>query len=246
MKYPQLGAFLLAMALLSGGTYAVENDAPVVDLAGGRVAETERIVGVARPLIVAHRGASREAPENTLPAFHLAWKQGADAIEEVFATIPTNKKIYIEIKCGSEIIPALLKAIKKSGLKNDQIVVISFHQNVIHGLKTKAPHFKAYWLSGFKKDRAGRLTPSFEIVITTLKRIKADGLSSSRNLIDERFVRQVMEQGFEHHVWTVDDARTATRFKQWGAKSIATNVPGSMRGSLSKTKATEKLPWVKP
>jgi glycerophosphoryl diester phosphodiesterase len=31
--------------------------------------------------IIAHRGASRSAPENTLPAFHLAWKQGADAAE---------------------------------------------------------------------------------------------------------------------------------------------------------------------
>lgn len=38
----------------------------------------------ARPLIVAHRGASGDAPENTLPAFRLAWEQGADAIEGDF------------------------------------------------------------------------------------------------------------------------------------------------------------------
>jgi glycerophosphoryl diester phosphodiesterase len=31
--------------------------------------------------IIAHRGASRSAPENTLPAFRLAWKQGADVAE---------------------------------------------------------------------------------------------------------------------------------------------------------------------
>ena len=36
------------------------------------------------PLIVAHRGASRDAPENTIPAFQLAWEQGADAIEGDF------------------------------------------------------------------------------------------------------------------------------------------------------------------
>lgn len=30
---------------------------------------------------VAHRGASHDAPENTLAAFHLAWQQNADAIE---------------------------------------------------------------------------------------------------------------------------------------------------------------------
>jgi glycerophosphoryl diester phosphodiesterase len=34
--------------------------------------------------IVAHRGASRDAPENTLAAFRLAWAQGADGVEGDF------------------------------------------------------------------------------------------------------------------------------------------------------------------
>jgi glycerophosphoryl diester phosphodiesterase len=38
----------------------------------------------ALPLIVAHRGASYDAPENTLAAFRLAFEQGADAIEGDF------------------------------------------------------------------------------------------------------------------------------------------------------------------
>lgn len=33
------------------------------------------------PEIIAHRGASADAPENTLAAIHLAWQQGADAAE---------------------------------------------------------------------------------------------------------------------------------------------------------------------
>jgi len=36
------------------------------------------------PLIIGHRGASREAPENTLESFTLAWDQGADGIEADF------------------------------------------------------------------------------------------------------------------------------------------------------------------
>ena len=31
--------------------------------------------------IIAHRGASYDAPENTLPAVNLAWKRNADAVE---------------------------------------------------------------------------------------------------------------------------------------------------------------------
>ena len=143
------------------------------------------VAGWAKPLIVAHRGSSFERPENTLPAFELAWEQGADAIEgdflltkdkqivcihdhstkrlanrnlvvgestleelreldvgshkdlswkgtriptisEVFATIPDKKKIFIEVKCGMEIIPYLVKEIGKSNLKPEQIILICF------------------------------------------------------------------------------------------------------------------------
>ena len=34
--------------------------------------------------LIAHRGASHDAPENTLAAFRLAWEQGADGIEGDF------------------------------------------------------------------------------------------------------------------------------------------------------------------
>lgn len=34
-----------------------------------------------KPLVLGHRGASRDAPENTLAAFHLAMAQGADGFE---------------------------------------------------------------------------------------------------------------------------------------------------------------------
>ncbi len=36
---------------------------------------------IGRRVVLAHRGASAEAPENTLPAFALAESQGADALE---------------------------------------------------------------------------------------------------------------------------------------------------------------------
>lgn len=34
-----------------------------------------------QPLIIAHRGASYDAPENTMAAVQMAWKKGADAVE---------------------------------------------------------------------------------------------------------------------------------------------------------------------
>jgi glycerophosphoryl diester phosphodiesterase len=249
-------------------------------------------VNMPNPMIVAHRGASKHAPENTIPAFKLAWEQGADAIEgdfyltkdgaivcihdkdtkrvsgvkkvvedttldelrkldvgswfgekwqgtvipsisEVFATIPDGKKIYIEIKSGSEILPRLFEELAKSGLKKNQVVVISFDKDVIRNFKSKEPEIKAFWLSDFKKDKfSDRIEPSLKNVIDVLKQTGADGFSSTHKIIDDSFIKAIQNEGFEYHVWTVDDPETAQRFKRLGAKSITTNRPGYIRKSL--------------
>ena len=46
-------------------------------------------------MIVAHRGASRDAPENTVPAFKLAWEQGADAVEGDFRQTKDGRIVCI-------------------------------------------------------------------------------------------------------------------------------------------------------
>ncbi len=50
------------------------------------------------PLIVAHRGASHDAPENTLASFRLAWRRGADAIEGDFYLSSDGKIVCIHDK----------------------------------------------------------------------------------------------------------------------------------------------------
>lgn len=260
----------------------------LASLASADVVLPKIIAGHAEePLIVAHRGASRDAPENTIPAFQLAWEQGADAIEadfhlskdgeivcfhdadtervagtqlvvrqstlaelkqldvgathgvafngtriptiaEVFATIPQGKKIFIEVKCGAEIIPTLLNEIDQSGLTQEQIVVISFNKQVIQQLKIKAPQYKASWLCSFKKQETGEITPALATVLKTLKQIQADGLSSN-TAVPASVIEAVSQQGYEWHVWTINDLNTARRMQALGVLSITTDVPGSMR-----------------
>lgn len=50
------------------------------------------------PLIIAHRGASFDAPENTLAAFRLAWQQGADGIEGDFRLTADGRIVCIHDK----------------------------------------------------------------------------------------------------------------------------------------------------
>jgi glycerophosphoryl diester phosphodiesterase len=51
-----------------------------------RTGLTFMLIGIPHnlPRIIGHRGASREAPENTLESFRLAWEQGANGIEADF------------------------------------------------------------------------------------------------------------------------------------------------------------------
>jgi glycerophosphoryl diester phosphodiesterase len=57
--------------------------------------ESKTAMNPMNPLIVAHRGASKQAPENTLPAFNLAWEQGADAIEGDFRLTKDGQVVCI-------------------------------------------------------------------------------------------------------------------------------------------------------
>jgi glycerophosphoryl diester phosphodiesterase len=45
---------------------------------------SHRVATVTKPMLVAHRGSSKGAPENTLAAFDLAWRENADAVEGDF------------------------------------------------------------------------------------------------------------------------------------------------------------------
>ncbi len=49
-------------------------------------------------MVVAHRGASHDAPENTLSAFRLAWDQGADGIEGDFYLTADQQIVCIHDK----------------------------------------------------------------------------------------------------------------------------------------------------
>ena len=257
------------------------------------------------PLIVAHRGASYDAPENTLAAFKLAWKQGADAIEgdfflsqdghlvcihdkdtkrftgksvivndtplaalqqldvgswkdkrfaseriptiaEVFATIPTGKKIFIELKEGAHIVAPLKRAIEKSELKTDQMVIISFQADAIAESKRQLPQIRAHWLRSYKKDKkTGKYHNDFENIARTLKETKADGLGSKGlpEVLTAPFLKRLRKAGMqEFSVWTINDAPTANYFWSLGVVAITTDRPGYLRKTLTSLNKQQSNP----
>lgn len=243
--------------------------------------------------IIAHRGASHDAPENTLASFKLGWEQKADADEldiyltkdeqvvvihdastkrttgvdmkasekalaelqaldagsfkgpewkgeklpalaDVVATIPEGRRLFIEIKCGPEVLPALEKVLKQSGKKPEQLVIIGFGYDVVKQAKQLLPHLQVYYLASMKPGKkGGKAPPTIEELITQARAIGVDGLDlAAEARMDAAMVAKVHAAGLKFFVWTVDDEKLAASLAKAGVDGITTNRPAWMREKL--------------
>jgi glycerophosphoryl diester phosphodiesterase len=242
--------------------------------------------------IIAHRGASYDAPENTVVAYKIGFQQGAEAgetdlhltkdgkvivshdgdtarttgvkgkiveqnfaelrkleagkwgkfkdqtfaekmptMEEVLATVPDGKRMYLEIKIGSEILPEFEKVLKQVGKKADQTPIIGFGYETMRDAKARMPHLKVYWL--VSADKNTKKFPPVEELIAKAKEAKLDGLDLNYGFpIDKEFVKKVHAAGLKLITWTVDDAEVAKRHVEAGVDGITTNRPGWLREQL--------------
>ncbi len=241
--------------------------------------------GCAAPVaIVAHRGASAYAPENTLAAANLAWEMNADAVEidvhftkdgrvivchdgttgrtsgvdlkisdatsealrvldvgsfkgekfagekmpfleEVIATVPKGKKLFIEIKCGAEVLPELKRVVLAGG-KMDQMVIIGFGLDTMIEAKKVLPQLPVYWLRGTLKDeKTGKFLPHDPALLAQAKEGNLNGVDMNYWGIDKAFADAAKAAGMELHAWTVDDPAEGKRLVGLGVDSITTNKP---------------------
>jgi len=243
--------------------------------------------------IIAHRGASYEAPENTLASVNLGWQQRADAVEvdvhlskdaeivvihdavtskvagvrkrvsdqtlgelkrldvgrwkgdkwagetiatlgEVLVTVPAGKRLFVEIKCGSECIPAFQKAVRGVPEKSHQIVVIGFGLETMQRIKQTLPEIEVCWIAEFKRNwKTGQWSPKPALLIEKVVAAGLDGLDlGARGPITRALVQQVKEAKLKLYVWTVDLPGKARRLIEAGVDGITTNRPGWLREEL--------------
>ncbi|MEX2300950.1 MAG: glycerophosphodiester phosphodiesterase [Bryobacterales bacterium] len=243
--------------------------------------------------IVAHRGASHDAPENTLPAAKLGWERNADAVEvdiyltrdgkiavihddntkrtagvdkrideqtlaelksldagswkgqqwagtripaldEVLAAIPSGKRLFIEIKCGPEVLPELEAALDRSG-KHAQVVIISFGYPVVEQAKKRFRTIPVYWLYGFsEREKKGYGDPSLGDLIAKAKAAGLDGLDVNfRGPFGKEFVEQLSAEGMKLYVYTVNESADASRLAEIGVAGITTDRPAYLRETLA-------------
>jgi glycerophosphoryl diester phosphodiesterase len=134
----------------------------------------------------------------------------------------------VEVKCGTEIIPALSHILTGSA-KRPQIVVTGFDLHTISAFKVTMPDVPVYWLRG-----RSSLLPYGREIIVKARANGLDGLNVHHSSLSPRFVKAAQAAGLDLYVWTVDDAQQATVLIAWGVDGITTNRPGQLRRHMER------------
>jgi len=159
-------------------------------------------------------------------------------LEEIVETLPEGKRLFIEIKCGKEIIPHLEKIVNSSG-KRRQITIISFHFDVLTNSKKQIPDIPAYWLIGTQRDdQTKEFLPHDPEWITKAKENNIDGLNVHYAGVDEAFMKAIRAAKQDLYVWTINDPVQAKRLIDLGIKGITTDRPSWLRLQLE---SSEKM-----
>jgi glycerophosphoryl diester phosphodiesterase len=262
--------------------------------------------------IFAHRGASADAPENTLAAFKLGYAHGADGVEldihltrdnqlavihdadtrrtggvdkrvvdqsledlralnvgafgdwkgkgfvekiptldEVLALVPKGRKLVIEIKCGVEALDPLEQSLRRSEVKPDQAVIITFHYDVAAAAKKRFASHEVYWLYDYKKDPKSGQFPVIDDLIQKAQAAGVDGLNLNHRFpLDRATVGRIKAARLQCYAWTVDDPIRARELTAAGVDGLTTNRPAWLRRELSaapaKDAARPPAPGAKP
>jgi glycerophosphoryl diester phosphodiesterase len=152
-------------------------------------------------------------------------------LADVVKTIPPGRKLYVEIKCGKEILPYLRDLLARSG-KMSRIVIIGFDLDTV-AMSKKMIDVPTYWLRGTEKTKdTEQWIPHDPQLVQTAKDKGLDGLDVHYAGVTKEFVDAVKASGQKLYVWTVDDPEEAARLIKLGVDGITTNRPGWLREQL--------------
>lgn len=250
------------------------------------------------PLIIAHRGESHDAPENTLASVNLAWERGATAVEvdvhatgdnqiavihdsstfrttgqkhivaktplsdlqkldagswkgpqwaderipslpEILATAPPEGKILVEIKSGQHLLEPLRQTAQESGLRPDQIEIISFSLDTLTAAKRAMPQYKMMWvIRSYPLWRQYIRGVHPKALLMKLGRFGITGVTigDSRHL-NRIFVHHLKAAGRPVYVWTINDPLRAAALLKYGIDGITTDRAAWLKEKLVRAQA---------
>lgn len=160
-----------------------------------------------------------------------AWKgpqfkgERLPTLAETLSLARDGSEIYVEVKCGPEILPQLVKEMSAAPEATpERVLFICFKTNVVAALRQQLPAFRTYWLTGTKLNDKGQPVPSAAEAVAAAKACHASGVDAQASAaLTAEYVREVKRAGLSFHVWTVDDASRAAELAAMGVDSITSN-----------------------
>ena len=189
-------------------------------------------------IVIAHRGASAELPENTLPAFERAIEIGADYIEldvwnalEVTHDPPRRGFAYPSLAeavdlCRGRI--GLMVELKRPRgdtveralrLLDDDVVLVSFQRRALEEARALRPRLRTVQHVGFGvsiRRAAGAWAAGFQD-----QRVTRRGLAAAKAL------------GLETTVYTVNDVARILELRDLGVTGVFTDDPRAALAALA-------------
>lgn len=155
-------------------------------------------------------------------------------LSETFQYLGKDREYYIELK-GTDLalVPKVKAVVEASGIDCNQIVFISFYEDMIRDIKRAMPQCRALWLNSLIRDY-GRVTP--QELVAKLQELGVDGIDANANPeTDAELVKAVHDAGMIYAVWTIDNPYQADHFIQLGVDAVTSN-----RAARLKTLAEKK------
>jgi len=193
--------------------------------------------------VIAHRGASYELPENTLPAFERAIEMGADYVEldvwnglEVTHAAPRRGASYPTlaevVDLGRGRIGLMVELKRPRGdtvrralrLLDDEAVLLSFQRRALEEARALRPGLRTMQHVGLSvsiRGAAGAWAAGFRDA-----RVTARGLAAARRL------------GLETAVYTVNDEARILELRDLGVTGVFTDLPDRALRALGRRPAS--------
>jgi glycerophosphoryl diester phosphodiesterase len=143
-------------------------------------------------------------------------------LSEVISALPVAKLLFIEVKCGTEIIPALKTIVNRSKLNKNQVKLIGFNLKTMSAVKNNFPNHEVFLIKRIHIERIISPKSLWDNLISKIKGHSLDGLNLAyTRLLTSEVVNNLKHNKLKIYVWTINNHRKALRL-------IDMNVDGYM------------------
>ncbi len=192
----------------------------------------------------------------TLRALDAGSKKGAlwkgvrvPALSEILAAMPTGRRLWLDIKSGPGIVPALAADLEAAGREPTEVVLISYCLETLREAKARLPGLRRYWIVRFRERDDGWTVAWAESAADGLalepvvrprvdwselvgRAAEMDGLDASRRQPPE-LGAEMARAGIAWGAWTVDAADQAAELARRGAFQLTSNCPADVARALA-------------